>query len=200
MIPAGRPLCFRAVPSFRAGEPPFDPRGAPVDRRSTRVTYLGHLGRVTRFRLACGFGLAMQLCAPAEAQRDAGWEVRIADRLEVAVGASAPLTIALAVDRGLTVSKDAAVIIDLAPEPGVTVKKRRLGRGDAVDPEADAPRFAAAVRGDSPGEHTVRLHVRFWLCRSRTCRPIEVRRVATVAVAAEIPSHSTGFDVSHEAR
>src|SRR5215831_15526714 len=110
---------------------------------------------------------------------------RVVPWLGLAMLVCAPVTIALAVDRGLTVSRDAAVIIDLAPDAGATVKKRRLGRGDAVDPEADAPRFAASVHGDSPGEHAVRLRVRFWLCRSRTCRPIDVRRVATVAVTAE---------------
>jgi hypothetical protein len=92
--------------------------------------------------------------------------------------------IAIAVDRGLTVSKDGPVIVELTADPGVSIKKRRLGRVDAVDPEADAPRFAVAVRGDSAGDHTVKLHVRLWLCGGKACRPLEIRRVATVAVAA----------------
>ncbi|TMQ06284.1 MAG: hypothetical protein E6J90_46215 [Deltaproteobacteria bacterium] len=146
-------------------------------------------GRVVRW-----LALAMLGWAPAAAQRDPGWEVRVAERIDVAAGATVQLPIALAVDRGLTVSRDAAVIIDLTPEAGVTVKKRRLGRGDAVDPEADAPRFAATVHGDVPGEHAVRLRVRFWLCRSRTCRPIDVQRVATVAVTGETPSADAGLD------
>src|ERR1043165_2174978 len=103
-------------------------------------------------RVTCWCVLALLVCAPADAQREPGWDVRVAERVELAVGATAPLTIALAVDRGLTVSKDAAVILDLAPDAGVTVKKRRLGRPDAVDPEPDAPRFAASARGDTPGE------------------------------------------------
>ena len=131
--------------------------------------------------------LALLVGAPARgqapAQRDAGWDVRVSERVEVAAGASAPLTIAVAVDRGLAVSKDAAVIIDLAPDAGVAVKKRRLGRGDAVDPEADAPRFSVAVRGDAAGDHAVRLHIRFWLCGARSCRPIDVRRSVTVSVS-----------------
>jgi len=136
----------------------------------------------------------MGLCAAARAQRDAGWDVRVAERVEVALGQVAPLAIAVAVDRGFTVSRDAGVIVDLAPDEGITVKKRRLGRGDAVDPEADAPRFAPPVRGDSPGEHQVRLHVRFWLCRTRTCRPIDVRRVTTVSVVAASPGKDAGID------
>jgi hypothetical protein len=148
-------------------------------------------------RLALWCGLVLLVCTPAAAQRAPGCpgcEVRVAERVELAVGATAALTIAIAVDRGLTVSKDAAVIIDLAPEPGVTVKKRRLGRGDAVDPEADAPRFAVGLRGDAPGEHVVRLHVRFWLCGTRSCRPVDVQRAATIAVGALTPPVDAGID------
>jgi hypothetical protein len=156
---------------------------------------LAPVPRVGRaLRLLCGLVLAWLVApASAQAQRGPGWEVRVPERIEVATGATAQLTIALAVDRGLTVSKDAAVTLDLAPEPGVTVKKKRLGRGDAVDPEADAPRFAINVRGDTPGEHVVRLHVRFWLCGTKSCRPIDVRRAATVVVSAVTPGISAGF-------
>lgn len=146
---------------------------------------------VRRFTLV--LALVLPVGAPAEAERAPGWDVRVAERVEVTAGQAAPLAIALAVDHGLTVSKDAAVIIDLAPDAGLTVKKKRLGRGDAVDPEADAPRFAVNVRGDAPGEHVVRLHVRFWLCGTRSCWPIDVRRAATIAVAAANVSNNTGF-------
>ena len=146
---------------------------------STRARRLGRLAPAV---------LALALGAPAAAQGDPGWDVRVAERVAVAAGATAPLSIAIAVDRGLTVSKDAAVILDLAPDPGASVKKRRLGRGDAVDPDADAPRFVVPVRGDAPGDHPVRLRLRFWLCGARTCRPIDVRRTATISVAAQTPS------------
>jgi hypothetical protein len=123
------------------------------------------------------------LATRAHAEREAGWELRVAERTEVAPGATAPLAISLAVDRGLTVSKDAPVIVDLDPDPGATVKKKRLGRGDAVDPEADAPRFAVAVRGEAPGDHPLRVRVRFWLCGAKRCRPVEADRVTTIAVS-----------------
>jgi hypothetical protein len=124
------------------------------------------------------------LAVPAAAQREPGWDLRVADRLSIAAGTTAPLTVALAVDRGLTVSRDADVILDLTAEPGATIKKRRLLRGDAVDPEADAPRFSINVRGDAPGEHLLTLRLRFWLCGQRTCRPIDVRRTATLTVSS----------------
>jgi hypothetical protein len=165
-------------------------RGALIRRCAIARPGARRLDRRVGAGAGIWLGLALLVSAPARAQRDAGWEVRVAERVEVAAGASAPLTIALAVDRGLAVSKDAAVIIDLAPGGGLTVKKRRLGRPDAVDPEADAPRFAASVRGDAPGEHVVQVRVRFWLCRSRTCRPIDARRTATVVVADPPPAET----------
>ncbi len=125
--------------------------------------------------------LALLLMA-APAFADTGWELRVPERIELAAGASGTLPIAIAVDRGLAISKDAAVIIDLAPEGGVTVKRRRLGRTDAVDPDADEPRFAVPIHADAPGDFAVRLHVRFWVCAARTCKPVEARRSVAVAV------------------
>lgn len=116
--------------------------------------------------------------------RQPGWEVRVADKVSVAPGESGSVSVAIAVDRGLTVSRAASIILDVAPEPGVTVRKKRLGRADAVDPEADAPRFAIAVKGETPGEHAVKVRVRFWVCGGRSCRPIDVRRSAQVTVTA----------------
>jgi hypothetical protein len=132
-----------------------------------------------RFVIAVVLGLA----APAHAQQP-GWEVRVPERAEVGIAATAMVPVAIAVDRGLTVSKDAPVIVDLLPEAGVTVKKRRLGRGDAVDPDADAPRFAVPIRGDVAGDHVVKVRIRFWLCGGKACRPLDVKRQVTVAVEA----------------
>jgi hypothetical protein len=119
----------------------------------------------------------------AHAQPQPGWEIRVPERVEVAVGASTLVPITIAVDRGLVVSRDAPVIVDLAPPQGVTIKKRRLGRPDAVDPEADAPRFAATVRGDAAGSAVVKIRVRLWLCGGKVCKPLDVHRQTTVVVA-----------------
>jgi hypothetical protein len=127
------------------------------------------------------------LVARANAQNP-GWELRIPERVELVAGASGTLPITLTVDRGRTISKDAGVMIDLAPEGGVQIKKRRLGRGDAVDPEADAPRFAVPVRADAAGDFALKLRVRFWVCGSKVCRPIDARRTVQIAVTAPAPT------------
>ena len=136
--------------------------------------------------------LALLVATGAEAQRQPGWEVRVGDKVELVSGASGTIALSLAVDRGLTVSRDADVIVDVATDPGVTVRKKRLGRRDAVDPEADAPRFAIPVKADADGEHVVKLRVRFWLCGGKVCKPIDVRRTATVTVTAAPPAAVDG--------
>jgi hypothetical protein len=123
-----------------------------------------------------------------EAQPQPGWEVRVPERVELAEGSSGTLAISLAIDRGLTVSRDAPVILDLDVPRGVTVRRRRLGRDDAVDPEADAPRFAIPVRADAAGDHAVAIRLRFWLCGKQVCRPIDVRRTTTIAIAPASPA------------
>lgn len=125
--------------------------------------------------------------ARADAQRDAGWDLRIPERIEVVLGESGTLPITFTLDRGRTISKDAGITIDLAPEGSVQIKKRRLGRADAVDPEADAPRFAVPVRAEAAGDFAVKVHVRFWLCGTKVCRPVEARRRVIVAVTAPPP-------------
>ncbi len=111
-----------------------------------------------------------------------GYELRVPERVELHPGDAGTLAVAISVDRGRTISKDAGLILDLAPEGSVTVKRRRLARTDAVDPDADEPRFAIAVRADAAGDYAIKLHLRFWLCGARVCRPVDARRTVAVAV------------------
>lgn len=121
------------------------------------------------------------LAAPAYAER---WELRIPERIELVAGAPGTLSIALAVDRGQAVSKDAGITLDLAPDSAIQIKRRRLGRTDAVDPDADAPRFAVALRAETPGDYAIRVRLRFWLCGGKVCKPIEAKRNIAVSVTA----------------
>ena len=126
--------------------------------------------------------LALLLAAsPASAER---WELTIPERLDLVAGAGGALPITIAVDRGLKISKDAAIIVDLAPDSAITVKRRRLGRTDAVDPDADAPRFSVALRAETPGDFALRVRLRFWLCGAKSCRPVEARRNVAISVTA----------------
>jgi hypothetical protein len=131
--------------------------------------------------------LAAIVAMPAvgQAQRQPGWEIRVPDRVELSAGGAATVPIAIAVDRGLVVSRDAPILIDLAPDATLSVKKKRLGRPDAVDPEADAPRFAVTVRAPDPGSATLTIRLRLWVCGGKVCKPLdELRKVTVVAVAS----------------
>nr|HEX4313673.1 hypothetical protein [Kofleriaceae bacterium] len=125
--------------------------------------------------------LVTVVAAPARAD---DVEVRIPDKLVVAAGEPGTLNVAIAVDHGHAISRDAALIIDLAPDAALHVKKRRLGRADAVDPEADAPRFAIAVRADTAGSASIGVRVRFWLCTAHACKPVDLKRNVAVEIDA----------------
>jgi hypothetical protein len=126
---------------------------------------------------------ALLLLVAAPAIAGPGWELHVPERVELAAGTTGTLAIDIAVDRGQTISKDAGLVLDLAPDGGVSLRRRRLGRGDAVDPDADAPRFAIPLRGAAAGEFTLKLHVRFWLCGTKVCKPVDARRTVAVSVA-----------------
>jgi hypothetical protein len=112
------------------------------------------------------------------------WELKIPERVEVTAGTSGTLPIAIVIVRGKTISKDGGIVLDLAPEGGLTVKKRRLSRTDAVDPDADAPRFAIPLRADAARDYTLRVRLRFWVCGQKVCRPVDAKRSVVVAVTA----------------
>ena len=117
----------------------------------------------------------------AAAQDPVGYKLDVPEHLDFAVGdGSLPITIQI--ERGQSISKDAGLTLDIAPDAGVVVKRRRLARTDAIDPDEDSPRFAIPVRGDAPGDFTVKLHLRFWLCGTKVCRPIDARRTVTIRV------------------
>ncbi|HEY1548936.1 MAG TPA: hypothetical protein VGG28_14025 [Kofleriaceae bacterium] len=112
-----------------------------------------------------------------------GWELHVPERIEIASGNTGALALDISLDRGETISKDAGLVLDLAPDGGVTLKHRRLSRADAVDPDADALRFSIPLHAEAAGDFTLKLHVRFWLCGSKVCRPIDARRTIAISVA-----------------
>jgi hypothetical protein len=127
--------------------------------------------------------LAVTTARAQRVERDR-YELKIPERVEMVAGAGGALPITIAVDRGQRISKDAAIILDLAPDAAIGIKKRRFGRADAVDPDADAPRFSVALRADTAGDYAMRVRIRFWLCGTKACRPVEARRNVAISVTA----------------
>ncbi len=125
--------------------------------------------------------IILGVATPAVAEESPGWKLEVPERIELAGTGTLPIAVTL--ERGRTVSKDAGLVLDLSPDSGVSVKRRRLGRTDAIDPDEDAPRFAIPLRAEAAGDFTIKLHLRFWLCGTKVCRPIDARRTVTVSVA-----------------
>jgi hypothetical protein len=117
----------------------------------------------------------------AAAQDPVGYKLDVPEHLDFPVG-DGSLPIAIGVEHGQTISKDAGLVLDIAPDAGIVVKRRRLARTDAIDPDEDSPRFAIPLRGDAAGDFTLKLHLRFWLCGSKVCKPIDARRTVTIRV------------------
>lgn len=132
--------------------------------------------------------LFFALAGTAQAQRAPGWELKIPERVELVVGTGGTLAISLAVDRGLSISKDAGILVDLTPDGAISIKRRRLGRADAVDPGADAPRFSIPLRAETVGDFVMKVRLRFWVCGTKVCRPVDARRNVAIAVTAAPPS------------
>lgn len=121
------------------------------------------------------------LSAPAAAQD--GYKLDVPEHLDLEVGGGT-LPLAITIDRGQTVSKDGGLTLDIAPDAGLGVRRRRLARTDAIDPDEPSPRFAIPLRADAAGDFAVKLHLRFWLCGTKVCKPIDARRTVTVSVHA----------------
>ncbi|HEY6034776.1 MAG TPA: hypothetical protein VIV58_10965 [Kofleriaceae bacterium] len=125
--------------------------------------------------------LALCMAAPAAAQDPPGYKLDVPEHLDVDTGGGT-LPLAITVERGQTISKDGGLTLDIAPDAGISVRRRRLARTDAVDPDEDSPRFAIPLRTDTAGDFRLKLHLRFWLCGTKVCKPVDARRTVTVSV------------------
>ncbi|HEY4244573.1 MAG TPA: hypothetical protein VGM88_32390 [Kofleriaceae bacterium] len=96
--------------------------------------------------------------------------VSVPERVTVPATQTASIALVISDDRSIE-----GTIVDVTPEAGVSVKKRRLGPGAT---------FEIAVRGEAAGEHAVAIRVRYWACRAHACWPVDVR-VKTIVVVTD---------------
>jgi hypothetical protein len=123
------------------------------------------------------------LAAHAAHADDAAYELKAADAT-VTVGGAASISLTIAPAAGKTVSHDGPVKVELTPDDGLSVARRRYARKDAADPAADAPRFDLKVKALAAGDHVLDVDVHFWLCGQKVCGPVHAHRTVTVHVAA----------------
>jgi hypothetical protein len=126
---------------------------------------------------------AIVLLASAAARADdAAYELKATDA-NVTVGGLASISLTIAPAAGKTVSHDGPVKVELTPDDGLSVSRRRYARKDAADPAADAPRFDLKVKALAAGDHALEVDVHFWLCGPKVCGPVHAHRTVTVHVA-----------------
>lgn len=120
------------------------------------------------------------------------YRVTVPASAEVAVGASAAISLTIAARPGYTVSHDGPVHITLAVDrPGLGLVRTRYTREHAADARAADPRFDLQVKGEAAGAYVLTARVSFWICGSRTCRPVNLERAVAVTVAAPAASVSS---------
>jgi hypothetical protein len=72
--------------------------------------------------------------------------------------------------------------IDLSAPAGLALEKTRLGKKDAVTPNAEAPRFEAPFTAVSAGTHEARAKLDFFVCSKTAC----VKQVREVSVPVTV--------------
>ena len=117
------------------------------------------------------------------------YRLELPERLTVERGASGAISLTIAPAQGHVVSRDGPVRIDISavPDSGLELTKSRYSRAESVDADAAAPRFDLAFVAALPGGYAVAIEVRFWICGSRTCRPVRESRTVDVAVEEVAP-------------
>lgn len=142
---------------------------------------------------------ALALLAACRAARadDPGFELRIAAPAEVAPGEVAAVSVTLVPAAGRTVATEAPLRLALDADDALALPRRRYLRKDAADPAADAPRFDVKVRPRSAGDHRLTVAARFWLCATKTCRPVTATRA--VIIHAPAPPIDAGVDAPLDA-
>jgi hypothetical protein len=120
------------------------------------------------------------------------FEVRAGDAVEAVAGTRSSATFTVVPAPGRTIHKGAGLIVRLSSSSGgLKIPRKRLGRNDAADPQADAPRFEVPFTAESAGSYTIAADVRFWICGPRTCRPARGAAEMSVTVRANAAVDST---------
>jgi hypothetical protein len=71
--------------------------------------------------------------------------------------------------KGVHVDPKAPFKVKVAPSAGLSVARAELRRADAVDPQAESPRFEIPFTATAAGPQEVRLQVDFYVCSDSWC-------------------------------
>lgn len=120
---------------------------------------------VTALALA---GLARAAGPDSDAARSYRLETEGTTR-QLASGAEGKLVIAIVPLNGTHVHPSAPLKIALSGSAGLKLSRDKLGHADAIDPQAEAPRFEVPFTGTQAGAQEARAKVDFFLCSDEWC-------------------------------
>lgn len=148
-----------------------------------------------RFGLGLVAALAVALLAAGVVTGERPeYEIKLGEVGPLEVGAASSQTLTIAPLRGRRISRDGPLSIDVLVDPpaGLELPRPRLRLRDAVDPEAQSPRFEIPLLARAAGSYRLEIDVRFWICARRTCRPVRERRAAEISVIEPPPPADAG--------
>lgn len=132
---------------------------------------------------------AALLCLPSllAVAADDTYEIKKTDAT-AAVGAKATASVTITSRKGWHLNEEAPLTLKLAPPPGVSLDKPKLGRSDLALSTNDEARFDVGMTLAEPGKKLVEAEAGFVLCREDSCRPIKQKLTLAAEAAAAAPS------------
>ena len=101
----------------------------------------------------------------------------------LAVGAKGKVVVdVVPLEKGIHVNREFPLKYKVEPSAGLRVEKLEWKRGDAVDPNAENPRFEIPVAATAKGAQQVVVQMRFAICSDAWCVP----QTRTVTVPIDV--------------
>jgi len=139
--------------------------------------------------------LVVLVVAAVAAADGEAYELRVPASIEVQPGVASTVSLTIAGTGTRTISKDGPVRIELS-SPTLKLPRTRYERRHAADPAAETPRFDLRFTAPAAGDHELALELRFWVCGTRTCRPVRATQTIAVQAAAPAPPPDAGVSAS----
>ena len=102
---------------------------------------------------------------------------------EVRVGEDGVIKLVLVPKNGTKIQPQAPLEVKLSEPEGVVLEKRKLGRGDLADKDAEQPSLSTSLRGQKAGSYSIDADVSFFLCTDEWCQRMTDRVSIPVKVS-----------------
>jgi DsbC/DsbD-like thiol-disulfide interchange protein len=134
-------------------------------------------------RATLTFSLSLSVLLAGAARADEStYELKTAEARGT-VGMKGTTSVTIAARPGWHVNEEAPLVMKLTPDPGITVDKPRLTRGDLAQQSKEMARFEVAFTPSEPGKKTINAEASFVMCQASTCKPVREKLALAIDVA-----------------